>query len=189
VSCRRVDVRMDCSLLRMVVELSFQFLNPFHLDRHHAASVAASCLLLALVGEIHDREPWELENAVVECPCAVAMGVLNVEVFDAVKVVEFQYTRFVDQIQSNRHSSVVDDHHPCEEGIEVFHVVVECATIDGNPIRLFLYRPSHPSLHLLYSESLLDHDVHMVQPECIGIGLLSYHCLRIRIISYFRRRQ
>ena len=89
---------MDCSLLRMVAELSFQFLNPVHLDRHRVAFVAASCLLLALAGEIHDLEPWEPENAVVECPCVVAMGVLNVEVFDVVKVVEFQYTRFVDQI-------------------------------------------------------------------------------------------
>ena len=164
-SCRRVDVRMDCSLLRMVVELSFQFLNPFHLVRRHGAFVVASSLLSVQVGEIHVPVPWELENVVEECQCVVKMDVLSVEVFDVVKVVEFQYTRFVDQIQSSRHSSVVDDHHPCEEGIEGFHVVVECETIDGNPIRPFLYRPSHPSLHLLYSESPLDHDVHMVQPN------------------------
>ena len=58
---------------------------------------------------------------------------------------------------------VVDD-HSYEEGIEVFRVVVEYETFDGNPIHQLLDRPSHPNLHLLCFESLLDHDVHMVRP-------------------------
>jgi hypothetical protein len=97
VSCRRVDDRMDCNLLHMVVELSFQFLNPFHLVRRHGAFVVASSLLLVQVGEIHVPVPWELENVVVECQCVVKMDVLNVEVFDVVKVVEFQCMKFFDQ--------------------------------------------------------------------------------------------
>ena len=132
----------------------------------------------------------------VESQCVAEMDVLNVEVFDGAKFAGFQCTRFSDRRQLSRHSVVVDG--PCG-GIEVFHVVVEYETIDDNPIDPFPYHPSHPSRRLLYCESPLDHDVHMVRPtvniatrdcgvpECIGIELLSCHCLRIRTISCFRQ--
>lgn len=42
---KRVHVHMDYNLLRMVVGLSFLFLDPFRLVGRHVASVAASFLL------------------------------------------------------------------------------------------------------------------------------------------------
>jgi len=166
VSCKRVHGHRDYNLLRMVEELSFLFPDPFHLAGRHVASVAASFLLgqnLSLAAAIHGPEPSAPGNAVVECPYVAEMDVLNVGVFDGVRVVECQCTTFSYQIKSSHHSSVFDD-HPCEEEIVVFRGVEGYVTCDGSPRHLFPYRPSHPSLHLLCSESPLDHDVHTVQP-------------------------